>query len=153
MHKDYRDLQDRLESAVQAIPEAKRFVAAIGEVDDLDPLRVPALKAMKRVPPPPLRLVFEREGSALHLSAENLTRKRKAQKLTSCATVECPEWVFDPQVVAPSELDQATRLDILSMLKESFALFGTRIAIYFPVSFGQELMIHTEPTAHLSISG
>jgi hypothetical protein len=153
MHKAYRDLTARVESAVEDIAEAKRFVAAIGDIDDLDPLRVPALKAMKRVPAPPLRLVFEVQGPTLFLAAENLTRKRKAQKLTSCAMVDYPDWLFDPHGPSGAALPEPVKLDILQMLKESFALLGTRIGVYFPVTFGQELVIQDKPAAHLTIRG
>jgi hypothetical protein len=106
---------------------------------------------MKRVPAPPLRLVFELQASTLFLGAENLTRKRKAQKLTSCAQIECPDWLFDPNGPSGRELFSPVKLDILQMLKASFDLLGTRIGVYFPVTFGQELLIHDKPAPHLTI--
>jgi len=151
MHKDYRDLQERVELQAAQIPEAQHLLEQVGAVDDLDPLRVPALKAMKREPAPPLELTFRRENHELVVYARNTARKRRAQQPTRCATVTCPGWLFDPTVPAPPSLTPALRLDLLAMIKESYALLGQRISNYFPVTFRDELVIQPSPVAHLSL--
>jgi hypothetical protein len=81
----------------------KALLTAVAEIDDLDPLRIAALKAMKRVPPPPINLSYVLEEGALSMYVRNTVRKRKVQKPALCTQLPAPAWLFQPSDAFPGE--------------------------------------------------
>jgi hypothetical protein len=151
MHKGYRELLARIEGQAAALPQVQPLLAQVEQLDDLNPLTVPAVKAMLRAPPPPLELTLVRENPHLVLYARNTARKRRASQATRAASIECPPWLFDPQTHREPEVAESLRLELLALVKESFTLLGHRISNSFAVTFRDELVIHRDPLAYFTV--
>ena len=151
MHHAYRSLLERLEATLSALPELLPLWKEVELLDDLDPLRVPALKAMKRVPAPPVELSFSRDGDRFVMNARNLLRKREAKTPTRCAALQVPSWLWDTDASVPAGLTLVIRRDCAELVRTSFELFATRIRNHFTVSFGQQLVVRTLAPAPLLV--
>ena len=154
MEKPYRDLFDRLSLEAAAVPALAELVSNVGQVDDLDPLRIPALKAMKRSAAPPLRLAYrfdDSPASALALYARNPARKRLAPQPALCARLAVPSWLFDASAEFPGA-DWAQRGAYVELVARSFFYLELRIAHYFEVHRDNTLGMCRDPRLVLEIT-
>lgn len=149
MEKSYRDLYEALSHAAAGSAELTRLLEAVGEIDDLDPLRIPSLKAMKRIPPPPIGLSYAYENGKLGLFARNVVRKRRARKPTLCGELEAPAWLFDQNAPAPCASDLRARF--VELVHRSFGYLETRIANYFEIICDRQLVIENTDEPVLAI--
>lgn len=144
MEKSYRDLFEIIETTAKS-DALKEFLNAIGEVDDTDPLRSPVLRAMKRVPPPPINMLYSCEEGKLRLYARNTVRKRKAAQPALCAEIPAYEWLFTESGFP--EADLALRDRCLELVRRSFGYLEMRIANYFEVGHDTHLAVKAgQPT-------
>lgn len=150
MHKGYRELLAKIEVEVGSWPQLQPLLHQVDVLDDLNPLTVPAVKAMLRDPPPPLELTLVREELSLVVYARNTVRKRRASQATRVAGLECPAWIFSPESIETT-MPQSLMLDSLALIKESIQLLGHRISNSFAVTFRDQLLIRPDPCAHVSI--
>lgn len=150
MEKSYRDLFDALVEQAAQSPSVKALVDAVGEIDDLDPLRIPALKAMKREPTPPLALKYVRENGKLVLYARNTVRKRRAPRPAFCADIPAFPWLFD--VDGEFQGDPRLRPRCAELVRRSFGYLGIRIANYFEIGYDNSLVSFEEAPGVLTIT-
>lgn len=139
MEKSYRDLFEELSQQAKTSAPLTELIAAIEQVDDLDPLRIAALKAMKRLPPPPINLRYMVEDGKLSMYARNTVRKRNPAKLALCAQITGQDWLFDPESEFPGE--PSSRAPYLELVQRSFGYLEVRIANYFEVGHDSRLVI------------
>mgnify|MGYP006976763986 CR=1 FL=1 len=150
MEKSYRDLFDALAARAAEAPELKELIGAVESVDDSDPLRIPALKAMKRNPPPPIALGYTNNDEKLVLYARNTVRKRKAPQPAVCGQVPALAWLFEAQAPFPLD-DAALRAQFVELVRRSFGYLETRIANYFELEHDAKLLVTTGEPPTLEI--
>ena len=143
MEKPYRDLFEALEMKAAEVPAAAELVAAIGQVDDVDPLRIPSIKAMKRAEPPPINVSYGILEGMLTLFARNTQRKRKAPQPTICAQIPAFPWLFDATAPFPGE--PGLRTQCVELVRQSFGYLEIRIRNYFEVGHDGRLTVGGEP--------
>lgn len=143
VEKPYRDLFDALEAKTADLPAAAELVAAIGQVDDADPLRIPALRAMKRAEPPPINVSYGILDGMLTQFARNTQRKRRAPQPTICAQVPAFPWLFDAQASFPGDDD--LRNQCVELVRQSFGYLEIRISNYFEVGHDGRLLVAGDP--------
>jgi len=146
MEKSYRDLYARLSAQEPANPALTALLAAVGTIDDISPLRVPALIAMKRAQVPPLNLGYRYENGELALFARNTTRKNKNYPLALCGKIEAPLWLFDSAAPFPGSNDSG-RAAYTELVRRSFGYLEERIALYFPLGHDSRLIEGPSPSA------
>jgi hypothetical protein len=147
MEKSYRDLFEALERQAPGNEELAGLIRAVGEVDDTDPLRVHAIKAMKKSPPPPINLIYEYQNSTLTLYARNTIRKRKAALPAQCVAIAVPAWLFDARATFQGQ--EQTRAACVELVHRSFGYLEIRIANYFTLDHDVRLTRQAEPPSVL----
>lgn len=149
MEKSYRDLFEELSQRATGCQPLSQLIAAVAQVDDADPLRIAALKAMKRLPPPPINLSYVVESGMLSMYARNTVRKRKATKLALCAQVPAQEWLLNANQAFPG--DPELRGRYVELVQRSFGYLEIRIANYFPIGHDSRLTVRAGSPLTLKI--
>ena len=150
MEKSYRDLFDALQAHAAATPALSELLAAVEAVDDMDPLRIAALKAMKKNPVPPINLGYATEHEMLVMYARNTLRKRKAPQPALCAQIPAFAWLFEASQPFPA-VELQLRPRYVELVHRSFGYLETRIANYFEVGHDSELVVRQNGTSVLAI--
>ena len=138
MEKSYRDLFDKLTQQAGTDPALGALLSAVRTVDEISPLRVPQLIAMKREPIPTLNLEYRLEHGQLGLHARNPLRKNKSYPPALCARIDVPAWLFEPTEDFPGR-DAAERAEYVSLIRRSFGYLEIRISNYFPLAHDSRL--------------
>jgi hypothetical protein len=152
MEKSYRELFEGLSIEAAGMPPLLDFVSRVGVIDDCDPMRVPALKAMRQGTAPPLELLYRLDDASspvLCLYAQNPLRKRKAAEPSVCARLPLERWCVD--AVSPFPGDVASRIKYLELVQRSFAYLELRIGIYFATRSRNALTLCLQGGARLRI--
>jgi hypothetical protein len=150
MEKSYRDLFDALQAHAEAAPALRELIAAVEAVDDMDPLRIAALKAMKKNPVPPINVGYAIEHEMLVMYARNTVRKRKASRPARCAQIPAFAWLFEAEHPFPA-VEPELRARYVELVQRSFGYLETRIANYFVVGHDSELVTRTNGLPVLAI--
>ncbi len=151
MHKHYRELYEQVAFLAKAQPDLLPLWKNVGELDDLDPMRVPSIKAIRRAEVPILLLTYQQEDTAVTLVARNPGRKRCPDRQVQIIRLECPRWLLSNEDPLPGGLTQNQMSRISHMVRESLFLFGIRMSNYFPVKYQNALEVDNSCNSRLRV--